>query len=66
MLKFSEILIVGCGNPLFADDGFGPAFVEEMQKISLPDNIGIIDAGLGGSHFIFSKLDPEMTKENFE
>jgi coenzyme F420-reducing hydrogenase delta subunit-like protein len=61
--KYSEILIVGCGNPLFADDGFGPAVIEEIQKLSLPDNICIEDAGLGGPHFIFPQIDPEVTKK---
>jgi coenzyme F420 hydrogenase subunit delta len=61
--KFSETLIVGCGNPLFADDGFGPAVIEEIQKFSLPENICIVDAGLGGPHFIFPQIDPEVTKK---
>jgi coenzyme F420 hydrogenase subunit delta len=61
-MLFSEIVITGCGNPLFADDGFGPAVIEEMQKLQLPDNITVIDAGLGGPHFIFTLLDPEVTK----
>ena len=62
-MLYPEIVIAGCGNPLFADDGFGPAVIEEMQKLSLPDNIGVIDAGLGGPHFIFTLLDPEVTKK---
>jgi len=62
-MLYSEIVIAGCGNPLFADDGFGPAVIEEMQNLSLPDNVTIIDAGLGGPHFIFTMLDPEVTKK---
>jgi len=62
-MLFSEIVIAGCGNPLFADDGFGPAVIEEMQKLQLPDKVTIIDAGLGGPHFIFTLLDPEVTKK---
>ncbi len=62
-MLYPEIVIAGCGNPLFADDGFGPAVVEEMQKLSLPDNVTIVDAGLGGPHFIFTLLDPEITKK---
>src|SRR5512137_2392143 len=61
-MLYSEIVIAGCGNPLFADDGFGPAVIEEMQNLQLPDNVSIIDAGLGGPHFIFTLLDPEVTK----
>ena len=62
-MLYPEIVIAGCGNPLFADDGFGPAVIEEMQKLSLPDNVTIVDAGLGGPHFIFTLLDPEVTKK---
>ncbi|WP_321505253.1 coenzyme F420-reducing hydrogenase, FrhD protein [uncultured Methanoregula sp.] len=62
-MLYSEIVIAGCGNPLFADDGFGPAVIEEMEKLSLPDNVTILDAGLGGPHFVFTLLDPEVTKK---
>ncbi|MCX6686160.1 MAG: hydrogenase maturation protease, partial [Methanoregula sp.] len=62
-MLYPEIVIAGCGNPLFADDGFGPAVVEELQKLTLPDNVGVVDAGLGGPHFIFTLLDPEVTKK---
>jgi len=61
-MLYPEIVIAGCGNPLYADDGFGPAVIEEMRKLSLPDNVMIVDAGLGGPHFIFTLLDPEVTK----
>lgn len=62
-MLYPEIVVAGCGNPLFADDGFGPAVIEEMQKLALPDNVKIVDAGLGGPHFIFTLLDPEVTKK---
>jgi len=62
-MLYPEIVIAGCGNPLFADDGFGPAVVEELKKHTLPDNVTVIDAGLGGPHFIFTLLNPEVTKK---
>ena len=62
-MLYPEIVVAGCGNPLFADDGFGPAVIEEMENLSLPDNVIIVDAGLGGPHFIFTLLDPEVTKK---
>ena len=61
-MLYPEIVIAGCGNPLFADDGFGPAVIEELQKLTLPDNIMVVDAGLGGPHFIFTMLDNGETK----
>ena len=59
----SEIVIVGCGNPLFGDDGFGPAVIEEMEKLTLPDNVTIQDGGAGAPHFIFNFLNPDVTKK---
>lgn len=59
---YSEIVVAGCGNPLFADDGFGPAVVENLKDLELPENVTVVDAGLGGPHFIFTLLDPESTK----
>jgi coenzyme F420 hydrogenase subunit delta len=54
----AEILVVGCGNVLFADDGFGPAVIEALGEYSkvnpLPDNVMALDAGTGGPHFIFT------------
>ena len=59
---YPEIVVAGCGNPLYADDGFGPAVVESLLGLELPDNVRIVDAGLGGPHFVFTLLSPESTK----
>ena len=54
----AEILVVGCGNVLFEDDGFGPAVIEALQEYfkdhELPENTMLIDAGTSAPHFIFS------------
>ena len=54
----AEILVVGCGNILFKDDGFGPAVIDALDEFSkekpLPDNTMTLDAGTGGPHFVFS------------
>ncbi|MCL2863230.1 MAG: coenzyme F420-reducing hydrogenase, FrhD protein [Methanimicrococcus sp.] len=58
-----EVLVLGCGNILLADDGFGFAVIQKLNgmKESNPvlnsDKIGIIDAGTGASHFILSLID---------
>lgn len=60
-----ETLILGCGNILLADDGFGFAVVQRLNELkeSTPklksENVGIIDAGTGASHFILSLIDEE-------
>ncbi|MDR2944896.1 MAG: coenzyme F420-reducing hydrogenase, FrhD protein [Methanosarcinales archaeon] len=60
-----EILILGCGNILLADDGFGSAVVQRLNELKestpklMSEKIGIIDAGTGSSHFILSLIDEE-------
>ena len=60
---YPEIVVAGCGNPLYADDGFGIAVVESLQGLELPEKVKVVDAGLGGPHFVFTLLDPESTKK---
>ena len=43
--------------------GFGPAVIEEMENLTLPDNVTIQDGGAGAPHFIFNFLNPEVTKK---
>ena len=62
-MLYPEIVIVGCGNPAYADDGFGPAVAEELSRLLLPENVKIVDAGLCGPRFIFPLLDPTVTRK---
>jgi coenzyme F420 hydrogenase subunit delta len=59
---YSDVVVAGCGNPLYADDGFGPAVVESLKGLELPENVTVVDAGLGGPHFVFTLLNSESTK----
>lgn len=43
-----KIKVLGCGQKLVGDDGFGVRVVEELQKMQLPENVECIDAGVGG------------------
>jgi len=58
-----EVLILGCGNVLFGDDGFGYTIVNRLNELKdeypilNSDKIQIIDAGTGASHFILSLID---------
>lgn len=61
-IMFPEIVIAGCGNPLFADDGFGPAVTEELYRKIDSDTILVIDAGTSAPEFLFPMLDPSVTK----
>ena len=52
-----DILIIGCGNPLLGDDGFGPAVIRslELQDV-LPGGIGLLDAGTSIRELLFDML----------
>ncbi|MCD7781917.1 MAG: coenzyme F420-reducing hydrogenase, FrhD protein [Methanosphaera sp.] len=62
----AEVLVVGCGNVLFKDDGFGPATInkieEQVDKRPLPSNVMTIDAGTSAPHYIFSLPNPMWKK----
>lgn len=50
-----ENLVLGCGNPLFGDDGFGPELVSRLKDSGIENkfgNIGLIDCGSGISPFL--------------
>jgi coenzyme F420 hydrogenase subunit delta len=50
-----EILIAGCGNKLFGDDGFGPEVVEYLlSHYNIPDNICLLDVGTAIRKILFT------------
>ena len=50
-----EILIVGCGNILFGDDGFGPEVIDYLtSQYSIPENVCLADAGTGVRKILFT------------
>lgn len=51
------LLIFGCGNVLFGDDGFGPEVIEHLHRHhSLPASVGAFDVGTGISDLLFDLL----------
>lgn len=62
----AETLVVGCGNVLFKDDGFGPTVIHKLEEYfedkEMPDETMFIDAGTGATHFIFSLPDEKWKK----
>ena len=49
-----EIVILGCGNILFGDDGFGSSVAENLQNNSqLPKNASVINAGTSVRGILF-------------
>jgi coenzyme F420 hydrogenase subunit delta len=50
-----EILIAGCGNKLFGDDGFGPEVIDYLTNhYEIPDNICLMDVGTGIRRILFT------------
>jgi len=52
-----SILICGCGNILFGDDGFGPAVVQHLKEnYALPDEVLVLDVGTSIRDLLFNLL----------
>jgi coenzyme F420 hydrogenase subunit delta len=50
-----SILIFGCGNVLFGDDGFGPIVAEELEKkYTIPENVYVLNAELSVREILFN------------
>ncbi len=48
-----RILLLGIGNLLWADEGFGVRVIEHLQKhYQLPDNVQVVDGGTQGVYLI--------------
>jgi hydrogenase maturation protease len=43
-----KTIVLGVGNRLMGDDGFGPRVIEELQKREVPPYVELMDAGVGG------------------
>ena len=52
-----SILILGCGNILFGDDGFGPAVAQHLQdNFSIPDDVCVFNAGTSVRKILFDTM----------
>jgi coenzyme F420 hydrogenase subunit delta len=59
-----QILIAGCGNIFFGDDGFGPEVIKFLQAhYRIPENICMDDAGTGIRKILFTLTLSEARPE---
>jgi coenzyme F420 hydrogenase subunit delta len=50
-----ETLVLGCGNVLFGDDGFGPAVARQLRcRPDLPESMVVMDVGTGVRQVLFN------------
>ncbi len=50
----SRVLILGCGNTFFGDDGFGPEVIQALeQDADLPQGVTAFDVGTSVSDLLF-------------
>jgi hydrogenase maturation protease len=43
------LAVVGCGNPLRADDGVGPLLVRRLREARVPPGVRLVDGGTAGA-----------------
>lgn len=49
------MLVLGCGNILFGDDGLGPAVIDYLEKhCRAPKDVSILDVGTGVREVLFT------------
>ncbi|MCF6246364.1 MAG: hydrogenase maturation protease [Desulfobacula sp.] len=57
LIYTKKILIFGCGNTLFGNDGFGPEVIKRLNaEYSISEDVLALDAGTGVRDFIFDLL----------
>lgn len=50
-----RVLILGVGNVLFGDDGFGPAAADYLiNNCTVPDDVHVMDVGMGAGDVLFT------------
>jgi coenzyme F420 hydrogenase subunit delta len=52
-----SVLILGCGNILIGDDGFGPAVAERLRgNFTIPTDVCVLDAGTSVREILFDTI----------
>ena len=52
-----SILILGCGNILIGDDGFGPTVTRRLREhFAIPDDVCVFDAGTSVREILFDTI----------
>jgi coenzyme F420 hydrogenase subunit delta len=58
---YKDILVLGCGNILYGDDGFGPYVAEHLENACrIPSHVSVINAGTGVREMLFDLVISEQ------
>jgi coenzyme F420 hydrogenase subunit delta len=53
----SRVVVFGCGNVLFGDDGVGPALISELENDpEIPGDVALLDVGTSIRNLLFDLL----------
>jgi coenzyme F420 hydrogenase subunit delta len=64
LISKSHTLVFGCGNPLFGDDGFGPAVIQYIEShYTEPEGCVFIDVGTSIREILFDIVLSEQRPE---
>ncbi len=55
-LPLPQVMILGCGNTLLGDDGFGPAVIARLEAMGLPRTVQAIDVGTSIRDYLLDAL----------
>lgn len=59
-----KVIIFGCGNILFGDDGFGPIVADELESnYTIPEKVSVINAGTSIRELLFNIMVEEKKPE---
>jgi hydrogenase maturation protease len=47
-----KIMVMGVGNILLSDEGLGVRFLDELAKVSLPENVELLEGGTAGLELV--------------
>ena len=51
---YKDVVVLGCGNILFGDDGFGTHVADHLEREGLiPSHVSVINAGTGVREILF-------------
>lgn len=58
---YKDVIVLGCGNILYGDDGFGPHVAEHLENAChIPSHVSVINAGTGVREMLFDLVISEQ------